>query len=89
MFEINFYSASWCSSCRAYKPNLDQFIEQHPDIQLVYKDVDTGNNMQEAQEYGIKSLPFTVLKKDGEDVSSFPGIKSVAELNEWWEGINK
>ena len=84
MFEINFYSASWCSSCRAYKP-----IGQHPDVQLVYKDVDTGNNMQEAQEYGIKSLPFTVLKKDGEDVSSFPGIKSVAELNEWWEGINK
>lgn len=89
MYEFHFYSASWCSSCRAYKPNVDQFIEQHPEIQLNYKDVDTGNNMQEAQEYGIKSLPFTVVKKDGSDIGSFPGIKTVSELNDWWKGLSK
>ena len=86
MKQIVMFSAPWCSSCSALKPHMDLFVEKFSnEVEFVYKDVDADeNNMKEAMEYGVKSLPYCILKNGDVIVSSFTGVKSEQEIEDWY-----
>lgn len=83
MQQIEMFSAGWCTSCRALKPAIESFAEENK-VELIYKDVDSPENMAEATAAGVKSLPFVRLKQDGEVVKSFVGVKSLKEIEDWY-----
>lgn len=75
--------ATWCGSCRALGPVIEQVSTEMSDRLAVYKcDVDAEGAL--AQRFGIMSIPTLILFKGGKPahtmVGSMPKAELVAEL---------
>lgn len=58
------FSASWCDSCHKLLDMLEPISDAF-DTKIYNADVDINDEI--STKYGIKSLPCTVLFKDGEE----------------------
>lgn len=74
---IEFYT-EWCPTCRAMKQSLERFSEERPDIEIFT--VNADENPGFVSEYGIKSVPTFIAKKDGKVTSRTAGAVSRHEL---------
>ena len=75
------FSASWCNPCK----NLQKSLQKNEDV-LKYKveDIDIDESLEEAQKYGIRSVPTIVLlDDDNKEVARSTDIKSANQLREW------
>ena len=75
--------AEWCGPCRALAPTLDEIAEEM-DGKLKVCKVDVDSNMESAQRFGVRGIPYIVLLKDGQQVDSVTGndpsrIKALAQ----------
>ena len=61
---IDFW-AEWCGPCRMTSKNLEEFSNEHPEIEIIKVNVDEMPEV--ASEYGILSLP-TILSVNGNDI---------------------
>ena len=77
---LDFY-APWCGPCKTYSPILDAFQADNEDIIVVKANVDL--NSETASKYGIRSIPTTVLFKDGRMVTKVPGVVQKDKLEEF------
>lgn len=60
--------APWCGPCRAIGPVLDDLaVEMGDKARIVKMNVD--ENQQIPAEYGVRSIPFLVIIKNGEIVA--------------------
>jgi len=59
------YWAKWCGPCKSLIPRLEGFEGQFPNIVFVKVDVD--ENMDDALDMGIRSVP-TVIIYDGDKI---------------------
>ena len=66
------FNATWCGPCRMLKPTLDQVAAERPDVKVVGVDID--ENMDLAVEYGVFSIPWLVLFKDGAEAERSVGL---------------
>jgi thioredoxin 1 len=71
--------APWCGPCRALAPILDEVSLALEGKATVVK-VNTDENIALAQQYGVSSIPFLVVFKDGQPVDQAVGVKQKAEL---------
>ena len=71
--------APWCGPCRALAPILDEVSTAMEGKAKVVK-VNTDENIALAQQYGVSSIPFLVVFKDGQAVDQAVGVKQKAEL---------
>jgi thioredoxin 1 len=71
--------APWCGPCRALAPILDEVSTALEGKAKVVK-VNTDENIALAQQYGVSSIPFLVVFKDGQPVDQAVGVKQKAEL---------
>lgn len=78
--KVKVISAAWCSSCGPYKQRL-------ADAGIEFEVIDADEQMDEAMKYGVRSLPTTVIEKDGELVVKFSGTKTPTEVKKILEGI--
>lgn len=60
--KIIIFSAPWCGPCRMFKPQLDSFTKEN-NIDFYTINIDEEQNL--AEELNIKSVPMTILYKDG------------------------
>ena len=65
------YWAEWCGPCRAYGPVYERVSEDFPDV--VFGKIDTEAQPMLSQSFGIRSIPTTVVFKDGIGVFMQPG----------------
>lgn len=75
------FFASWCGPCRVYGPILDEFSSSNPDINVVKLNIETSPDI--ASKYGIRSIPTTILFKDGQLITKVPGVIQKEKLEEF------
>jgi thioredoxin 1 len=71
--------APWCGPCRTLAPILDEVAKAVDGKAKIVK-VNTDENIALAQQYGVSSIPFLVVFKDGQPVDQSVGVKQKAEL---------
>ncbi len=54
--------AEWCGPCRMFAPTYEATSEQHDDI--VFAKVDTEDQPELAEEFGIRSIPTLMIFRD-------------------------
>ena len=75
--------AEWCGPCLQLAPILDEIAEKMGGKLKVCK-VDVDSNMESAQRFGVRGIPYIVLLKDGQQVDSVTGndpsrVKALAQ----------
>ena len=74
---IDFW-ASWCGSCRALAPVLEEFAVKHSEIKVGKVNVDEQPEL--AQAFGVMSIPTLVYIKDGKTMKQTVGFQSAERL---------
>ncbi len=63
--------AEWCGPCRSFAPTYEAASEKHDDI--VFAKVDTEDQQELAQAFGIRSIPTLMVFRDQIILYAQPG----------------
>lgn len=74
---VDFY-AEWCMPCRMLSPILEELSEEIDELKVVK--VDTDENQELAERFGIMSIPTLVFVKDGKIVDTLVGMRPKEDL---------
>lgn len=78
MKQFIYFSAPWCGPCRMFGPVMDRVAASGIPVQKVNVD----ENKELAMQYGVMSVPTTVLVENGQVVTRFVGTKSEVEVKQ-------
>ena len=70
--------APWCGPCRMQIPILDQVAQQVPGVKIGKINVDENGEL--AVQFGINTIPYLVIFKDGQKVGDFVGLRQAQVL---------
>ncbi len=70
--------ATWCAPCRMFAPVFEKSAKAHPDV--VFGKVNTEEQQELAEAFGIQSIPTLMVFKDGQVVNQFIGGHGEGEL---------
>lgn len=68
--------APWCGPCRAIGPVLDDLAAQVGDQARIVK-MNVDENQQIPAEFGVRSIPFLLIFKNGEVVAQQVGAQNL------------
>lgn len=71
--------ATWCGPCRMMSPVIDEIAKEMGDSVKVGK-VDSDENPEIADKYGIMSIPTILVIKNGQVAKTFVGVTSKSEI---------
>ncbi|MEI6398339.1 MAG: thioredoxin [Pseudomonadota bacterium] len=71
--------APWCGPCVAIGPTLEQMAEEFKGRITVAK-MNVDENANTPSQFGVRSIPYIVLVKDGKVVDSVVGVVPKAKL---------
>ena len=77
---VDFF-ATWCGPCKMMSPIIDEIAEELGDSVKVGK-VDSDENMELAEEFGIMSIPTIMIFENGHVVKTFNGVTAKSEILE-------
>jgi len=77
---VDFY-ATWCGPCKMVGPFIEELSEEIDDVKFV--SVDTDEEYELSEEYGIISIPSVLLFKNGKEIKRHVGIITKEELEEF------
>jgi len=78
MKTAKYFSAKWCGPCKQFKPIMQKLSNEGFDIQFI----DGDENPKLANQYGVRSIPTTVIEQESKEVKRIIGIRSRAEMIE-------
>ena len=76
MKTAKYFSATWCGPCKQFKPIMQELSDEGYDIEFI----DGDENKEVAIEYNIRSIPTTVIEKDGKEINRLVGVRSKGEM---------
>ena len=74
--------APWCGPCRTAEPVLEELSESYEGKVLISK-INVDENQQFSQQFGVMSIPTTILFKEGKEVGrqiGFAGKQAFEDL---------
>ena len=75
MIEVKKFEADWCGPCRMLKPTFQKLEGEFGNsVKFSYINVDEQQDL--ANQYGVRSIPFVVIEKNGQIVQSVVGAQS-------------
>jgi thioredoxin 1 len=74
---IDFW-APWCGPCRMQIPILDQVAEKIPAVKIGKVNVDDNGDL--AVQFGVNTIPYLVIFKEGRKVADFTGMRQANVL---------
>lgn len=77
IFVLLDFWAPWCGPCQAAAPLLDKISSERKGKIKVVK-VNTDENPDLANKYGVMSIPTLILFKDGKEVDRLSGFNPAA-----------
>lgn len=77
------FSSSMCPPCSVYKPIFEEFDAAHEDIVCLEINCDNKDELDIAQQFGVKKLPTTIVFTDGVETARYMGICQLEELNDY------
>ena len=76
--------AEWCGPCKIVSPTVEALANEY-DGKVKFVKVDTEENFDIPDRYGIRSLPTLMIFKGGEQVDQIFGARPKAELKRYLE----
>lgn len=76
---LDFY-ADWCAPCRQYTPVFERLGKSYSEI---FSKVNVEQHQEVIAKFKIKTVPTTVVLKDGVEVDRKSGALSESVLNDW------
>lgn len=73
--------APWCGPCKMQVPILEK-LSQSADINVSIVKINTDENPDIAQKFGISSIPTLIIMKGGVEVERFVGVQPEAVLKQ-------
>ena len=70
--------AIWCSPCHSFAPIYEKVSEQYPDI--VFGKVNTEEQLKISQYFAIRSIPTTLIIRQGLELFRHSGVLGAQEL---------
>ena len=70
--------APWCGPCRMQIPILDQVAEKLPDVKIGKVNVDENSDL--AVQFGVNTIPYLIIFKDGRKAADFVGMRQASVL---------
>jgi thioredoxin 1 len=77
---IDFW-AVWCSPCKMFAPIFEK-LQQEFYQDFIFIKINVDENPLIAQNFGISSIPTTLLLKDGQTLRKFVGLMNYASLKQ-------
>jgi thioredoxin 1 len=75
------FGATWCGPCRQMAPIVEQLSNDfNENSNVSIGDCDIDNDQELAMQYGIRSVPTTIIFKDGEVVDNIIGVETATNL---------
>ena len=71
--------ATWCAPCKIIGPIVEELAEEY-DGRVKFVKIDTEENFEVPDRYGIRNLPTLLVFKGGQQVDEIFGNRSKAEL---------
>jgi putative thioredoxin len=78
--------APWCGPCRQLGPVLEKAANARRGEVLLVK-IDTDENPQIANDYGIQGIPAVKAFRNGEVVAEFVGAQAPAQVEAFFDGL--
>ena len=75
---LDFY-ADWCGPCKMMSPIVDEIAEELGEKVKVGK-VNSDENIDLAEKYGIMSIPTIMIIKNGEVSKTFVGVTNKSDI---------
>ena len=75
---LDFY-ADWCGPCKMMSPIVDEIAEELGEKVKVGK-VNSDENIDLAEKYGIMSIPTIMIIKNGEVAKTFVGVTNKSDI---------
>lgn len=79
MVKLLDFWAVWCMPCKIMDPILDE-IREALKGKFEFEAINVDENPEQAQQYGVMSIPTYVVEKDGKEVGRKIGVTPKAEL---------
>ena len=76
MKTVKYFTATWCGPCQRFKPIMQELSNEGYNIEFI----DGDENKEVAIEYNIRSIPTTVIEKDGKEINRLVGVRSKEEM---------
>ena len=76
--------AEWCGPCKIVSPTVEALAVEY-DGKVKFVKVDTEENFDIPDRYGIRSLPTLMIFDGGEQVDQIFGARSKADLKRYLE----
>lgn len=66
--------AAWCGPCKMLMPIMEE-VQNEIGEKAVFGKVNIDDNINIAEEYGVKAIPTVFILKDGKIIDKFAGLK--------------
>ena len=72
--------ASWCGPCKMIAPEVQQIVDEHPEIKVCKINVDEEGEL--SIKHGVMSIPTLMIFKNGEAAQTAVGYRKKDEIEE-------